>query len=468
METAGTYSGGGHSTEQGERLARRISPRMLLFFVLGDILGAGIYIRVGSVARDVGGAIWVSFLFALVLAALTAASYAELVTKYPGAGGAPLYTNKAFRNPFFTFVIAFIVLASGIASACAAARSFGGRYMDRLLTLESNELRTLAIAALFVLVIALINFRGVSESVKTNIALTLIELSGLLLIILIGAVALFGGHESVDTSRPLTFKQDANLALAVLAGAATAFYALLGFEDAVNMSEETQDVRRTFPRALFGGLLAAGIIYLLVSFTASMIVPTNILADPENTGPLVSVVERGPLGIPTRFYSLIALIAITNTALLNMIMASRVVYGMARQGVMPAVLARTHASRRTPYIAIMLTTAVALLLVTWGTVSTLADTTTGLLLLVFTLVNVAVLVLKRDRVDRPHFSVPSILPLLGALVCPILFVQLLLNQDDPTFFAIMGGLIALGVVLGVVNFLIGGGRRSFDAAQLET
>lgn len=455
----GAMSGG-----QTENLARRISPRMLLFFVLGDILGAGIYIRVGGVAGQVGGAIWLPFLVALGLAALTAASYAELVTKYPGAGGAPLYVNKAFKIPFFTFIIAFIVLASGIASACAAARSFGGTYMDRFLGLEKNDARTLLIGALFILVLAAINFRGVSESVKANIALTFVELSGLLIIILVGAVTLFAGDG--DVGRPFTFKEG-NPFFLVFGGVAVAFYALLGFEDAVNMAEETHEPTRIFPRALFGGLLAAGVIYVLVSLTASLVVPPDVLAA-NTTGPLLEVVQRGTLRVPPRFFSLIALIAITNTALLNMIMASRVIYGMARQGVIPEVLARTHSTRRTPYVAIIFTTIIALLLVTNGTVSTLADTTVALLLIVFTLVNVAVLILRRDAVAHEHFRIPSFVPMLGAIVCPILLWRLLSTQKDPgQFFSILGGLLAVGLVLGVFNLFAGGSKRQFDAAQLE-
>lgn len=465
MEAANTQYGDAAQPVGGEdRLKRGISPRMLLFFVLGDILGAGIYIRVGGVAGQVGGAIWLAFLLALGLAALTAASYAELVTKYPGAGGAPLYCHRAFRSPFFTFVIAFTVLASGIASACVAARSFGGDYMNRLLNLEKSETRTIMIAAVFVLVIALINFRGVSESVKLNILLTAIELSGLLVIILIGLIVLFGGDG--QPSRTLEFKPGVNVPIAILAGAAVAFYALLGFEDAVNMAEETQNPTRIFPRALLGGLALAGVIYLLVSFTASMVVESEVLAA-NKTGPLLEVVERGPGWISPRFFSLIAIIAITNTALINMIMASRVIYGMANQGVVPSVLGLTHSSRRTPWVAIIFTTIIALLLVTNGTVSDLANTTVALLLVVFTLVNIAVLVLRRERVDHTHFRVPTIVPIFGGVTCVILLVRLLMDQDRD-FFVLMGGLIAVGIVMWAVNAMLGGSKRALDPSQLPS
>jgi basic amino acid/polyamine antiporter, APA family len=197
-------------------LKRAIPPAMLVLFVVGDILGAGIYARVGAVAGEVGGAIWTSFLVGVAIAALTALSYGELASKYPGAGGAALFVHKAFGKPVLTFIIAFAVVASGIASASAVARVFGGRYLQ-----EFVRVPPLAVAILFVLVIALINFRGISESIKVNMFLTLVEASGLLLIIVIGVAALAGG--TGDPGRAFTFKAGANVPLAILAGAAIAF-----------------------------------------------------------------------------------------------------------------------------------------------------------------------------------------------------------------------------------------------------
>lgn len=470
MAAAGTHTADEPPSGHGNQLRRGISPRMLLFFVLGDILGAGIYIRVGSVAGEVGGAIWSAFLVALVLAVFTAASYAELVTKYPGAGGAPLYCNRAFRKPFFTFLVAFAVLASGITSACVAARSFGSRYMASLLGVEIDDLTTALIGAAFILGIAAINFIGVNESVKTNIALTLVELGGLIIIIVIGAAAILSGGGQVDTGRPFTFSADTNIALAILAGTAIAFYALIGFEDAVNMAEETRNPNRAFPRALIGGLLAAGVIYLIVSTIASSVVPTDTLAGNE-TGPLLEVVDQGPLGISPRIFSLIALIAITNTALLNMVMASRVVYGMARQGIIPDVLGRTHSSRRTPYAAIIFTTLLALALVTTSTVSDLADTTVMLLLIVFVIVNIAVLVLRRDSVSHSHFTTPTVLPVLGILSCLLVLFQVVRDDitDEGAKVVTLGALLlGVGLVLYAIDRMIGGNREvTFDPSQLD-
>ncbi len=432
--------------EEPGGLRRAIGPRLLLLFIIGDMLGTGIYVRVGSVAGEVGGAVWVSFLVAFALAALTAFAYAELVTKYPGAAGAALYANRAFRNPFVSFMVAFAVVCSGLASAGAAARAFGGDYLSVFVSLP-----TLLVAVLFVAVLSTINFIGISESLKTNLVLTLIELSGLLLIIVIGGLALSGG--TADVGRPFTFSAETGVALAVLTGASTAFYALVGFEDSVNVAEETRDPVRTFPRALFGGILITGIVYLLVAFTATMVIDPARLAG-EETAPLSLVITEGPLGFPPQLFSLIALVAITNTALANLIMGSRVVYGMTREGVMPSILGRTHRGRGTPWVAIVFVAAILLALVTSGDVGDLADTTVVLLLLVFTVVNVAVLVLKRDRVDHNHFSAPSFIPMVAIAV-----IVVLLFQQEADIFLRAGILLVAGVVLYFVNYFT---KRGLD------
>src|SRR5918997_3435478 len=183
---------------EGTPLKRAISPRMLILFIVGDILGAGIYALTGKVAGEVGGAIWVPFLVAFLLAALTATAYAELVGKYPQAAGAALYAHKAFRRPFVTFLVAFAVLMSGITSASAAARAFGGDYLA-----EFVDLPTVLVALGFVLGLAAINYWGIRESVRINVALTIVEVTGLLIILGIGAVALFSGDG--EPSRPLEF-----------------------------------------------------------------------------------------------------------------------------------------------------------------------------------------------------------------------------------------------------------------------
>lgn len=447
---------GAPPAEETTPLRRAIGPGLLLLFVVGDMLGAGIYALVGEVGAETGGAVWLGFAVALLLAVFTAFAYAELVTKYPRAAGAALYANKAFRVPFFTFIVAFAVMASGITSAATLARGFTESYLSAFV-----DAPIVPIAIAFLALTAVINFIGISESVKVNVVFTLIEIAGLVLICVVAIGVL--GDGGGDAGRAFEVKEGSTWFAAAFAGAALAFYALIGFEDSVNVVEEVQEPRRTFPKALFGGLAIAGTIYLVVTVLASMAVPTNTLTESESA--LREVIQRGPLGIDERVLSAIALVALANGALINLIMASRLVYGMSREGILPRAFGRVHAGRRTPWIAILLVTAFAMVLAATGDLKDLASTTVTLLLCVFIVVNVAVFVLRRREVDAEpdHFRAPSIFPVLGIAVS----IFLLTKQEADTFTRALLVLL-VGVVLYLVNRLIAGPPRPpMDTAQLE-
>lgn len=174
--------------------------------------------------------------------------------------------------------------------------------------------------------------------------------------------------------------------------------------------------------------------------TASAVVPTQQLADSD--GPLLEVVKQGPLAVPTTLFSAIALFALFNGALINMIMASRLVYGMAEEGIVPPVLGTVSPQRRTPFTAMMFTTLIAAGLVLTGNLDALANTTVVLLLVVFTIVNVAVLVLRRDRVEHDHFVAPTFIPVLGAIVSAGM-----VTQHTAGIYLRAGILLAVGVAL---------------------
>ena len=421
-------------------LRRAITPGLLLFFIVGDILGGGIYALVGEVARETGGAIWTAFGLALVMAAFTAGSYAELVGKYPRAGGAGLYVHRAFGRPFVSFLVAFAIVVSGITSASALSRAFGGNYLSAFVDVPV-VLTALALLAL----IASVNLRGIEESVKLNVGFTLVEMSGLVLIVVVAAVALAQGD--AEPARAFEFKEGSSVFVATLGGAALAFYALIGFEDSVNVSEETVNPARTYPKALFGGLAIAGTLYLLVTIGASMVVPTGDLVG--SSGPLLEVVRQGPLDVPTRLFSAIGLLALSNGALINMIMASRLLYGMAQEGVVPRPFASVLPGRCTPWFAILFTSSIAAVLVVTGDLGSLADTTVALLVIVFGIVNVCVLVLRRERVEHEHFVVPSLVPVIGLGISAAL-----LTQIEAATYARAAVLVSLGVALWVVNWLV--------------
>ncbi len=428
-------------------LRRGISRPALLVFVVGDMLGAGIYALVGEVGAEVGGAIWTAFAVALVLAVLTAGAYAELTTKYPRAGGAAYYVNRAFGRPVLTFLLTFAVMASGVASASTLARGFGGDYLGAFV-----ELPVLPVALLFILLVALVNYRGIVESVRVNVAFTAVEALGLLLIVVIGVVAVASG--TGEPGRALEFKPGGTVPGLVLAGAGLSFYALIGFEDSANVAEEVVEPRRAYPFALFGGLAVAGVLYLLVTFTAAMVVPTKRLAG--SSSPLLEVVQVGPLsGVPDRLFSAIALFALANGALINMIMASRILYGMSRERVLPGAFGRVDERRRTPWVAIVFTTALALVLVATGGTEDLASATVTLLLIAFIFVNVAVLVLRGERVEHDHFTVPRAMPVLAVLTSAGL-----LTQRDGEDFIRAGAFLVLGLVLWLINRRAGEAERA--------
>ncbi|SEL60722.1 APC family permease [Xaviernesmea oryzae] len=427
---------------EGE-LKRVMGPGLLLLFIVGDILGTGIYALTGQVAQKVGGVVWLPFLIAFVVALLTAFSYLELVTKYPKAAGAALYTHKAFGVHFLTFIVAFAVMSSGITSASTASRAFAANFAAAI-GLDAGTIGVTLVAVLFLMLVGLVNFRGVGESVKMNVVLTVVELTGLLLIIGIGAYAILGGQG--DVSRAFTFATpgDSSLIFSVIAATSKKKFAMVGFEDSVNMAEECKDPSRIFPKVLLGGLMLTGVIYVLVAVSAITLVPAAELGEGET--PLLKVVQAGAPGFPIGIFAVITMFAVANSALINMMMASRLIYGMAREGVLPDALGRVHAGRRTPYVAILFTSAIALALIIFaGSVPALGGTTALLLLCVFAIVNVAVLVLRRDPVDHKHFRTPTILPVLGAVSCA--FFAGPWTGRDPVQYLIAGALLALGVVL---------------------
>jgi basic amino acid/polyamine antiporter, APA family len=428
-------------------LKRAIGPKLLLFFVIGDILGTGVYALTGSVAGVVGGALWMPFLLAFIVAFLTAFSYLELVGKYPRAAGAALYTHKAFGINFLTFMVTFTVMASGVTSAATAAKAFGDTYLRQFV-----ELPTWAVAVVFILGLALINFRGVGESVKANVVLTCIELSGLLLIIVVGVYAV--GQGQGEPARLVEVNTgDSTAFLAITAATSLAFFAMVGFEDSVNMAEECHNPSRIFPRAMLIGMGVAAAIYVVIAVLSSMLVPADELAAAKSDA-LFRVLEAGAPGFPLAVFAAIGLFAVVNSALINMLMASRLLYGMSNERIIPRMFGTVHPSRRTPWVSILFTSAIAIILVASADISLLGGTTALLLLAVFTIVNIAVLVLRRDRVEHEHFRAPSWTPYLGILLCGFLATPL--SGRPLQQFAVAGILLAVGAVLWVVNYLVVG------------
>jgi amino acid transporter len=448
------------TVEEQPELRRVMGPGLLLLFVVGDILGTGVYALTGQVAGEVGGAAWIPFLVAFLIATVTAFSYLELVTKYPQAAGAALYAHKAFGVQFVTFLVAFIVMCSGITSASTASRFFASNFFEAF-DFSLGTAGIVAVALLFMVMVAVVNLRGVSESVKLNVVLTLVEVTGLAVVILVGLWAFTGGTADVDFSRVVAFDTatDKGVFLAITTATSLAFFAMVGFEDSVNMAEETKDPVRIFPKVLLTGLSIAGVVYVVVAIVAVALVPVGVLQESET--PLIEVVKAGAPGLPIEdILPFISMFAVANTALINMLMASRLIYGMAKQRVLPPVLGTVAPSRRTPWVAIVFTTVIAFGLIFYVTafanskaISVLGGTTALLLLAVFAMVNVAVLVLRRDvRAEGAHFKTPTVLPVIGFLASVYLVTPLSGRPAQQYVLALI--LVAIGVVLFLLTMLI--------------
>ena len=282
------------------------------------------------------------------------------MTKYPQAAGAALYTHKAFGVHFLTFIV--VLHGDVLGHHLGLDRVKRLRRVPASTASASKEdwpagsTPLLVIALAFMALVAAVNFRGVGESVKANVVLTLVELSGLLLVIFVGLYAVIAGQGRLRPHLVFESPSDKNIFFAITAATSLAFFAMVGFEDSVNMAEETHDPVKNFPKMMLTGLGITGIIYVLVSITAVALVPVGELGEQRD-----AAAQGGRAGAPTsrstRSSRSSRMFAVANSALINMLMASRLLYGMARQEVLPPFLGKVHPTRRTPVAAILFTTA---------------------------------------------------------------------------------------------------------------
>jgi APA family basic amino acid/polyamine antiporter len=448
---------------QHSELKRSITAKQLYFYVVGDVLGSGIYVLVGLVAAAVGGAFWMAFLAGVAIATITGLAYAELVTKYPQAAGASLYINKAFRSPVLTFFITICMLSANMAAVGSLAGGFT-RYLGGLIGLPEDAIWGAAIIALiFVAIITAINLIGITESVVANVVMTFIELSGLVIVVIIGIIALVEGVN--DPAVLLDFNTEGgfgNATLAVLAGVSLAFFAMTGFENAANVAEETINPSHAFPRALIGGMLTAGIVYVLVSVSAALAVPFETLAG--NT--LLEVIRADLFFIPASImlviFGIIAMIAISNTTLVTVVAQSRILYGMARENIVPAVFAKIHPVRRSPYVALLFGGGIVGALLIIGAairsgqgdlpleerldiVDRLATITVVFLLFIYALVIIACLKLRGKDEGPDTYRANTPLLIVGIIGNAAVLVYTLIDDPDALFW--VAGLLAVGLVL---------------------
>jgi APA family basic amino acid/polyamine antiporter len=418
-------------------LRRTIGPVQMALYGLGSMLGAGIYGLIGKAAGQAGNAVWLAFVVALFAALLTALSYASLSSRYPRAAGAAYVTERAYGFPLLSFLVGIALVCSGLTSIATQSRVFAANLAE-LLGAETLPVAWLALG--FLLVLTGIVFRGIRESMWVNVLCTLIEAGGLVLVILVG-LSFWGTVDYFET--PAATGEDYAWLL-IMQGAVLAFFAFIGFEDMYNVAEEVRHPERTLPLGLILAMAAAALLYIAVAITAVSVVPWRELA--EAPGPITEIITRAAPVIPPIVFTVITLFAVSNTALVNYVTASRLIYGMARQGLLPAALGDVHASRLTPHFAIAALFLILAPLALLGTITELAAATVLLLLLVFTVVNGALFILKRQKAEPlGRFEVPLFVPAAGAVVCLVLIVVRVATGDwrapAPAGVLLLGALV---------------------------
>jgi amino acid transporter len=418
-------------------LARSIGLFALVVYGVGDMVGAGIYGTIGEAAGFMGNAVWLAFVVSMVAALLTGLTYASLSSRYPRAAGAAYVTQRAYGWNFLSYMVGLAVTASGLTSMATGSRVFARNFQP----LIGGTFPLWIIFLCFIGVLTVVNLRGIRECMWVNIVCTAIEVGGLLLIIAV-SVPYFGKVDYLETP-PASGGLTVPL---VMSGAVLAFYAFVGFEDLLNLAEEVKNPRQTMPWGIILAVGCATVIYVLVSLAAISVVPYSLLADPKNGAPMAQITKAAAPWLPHHIYTGITLFAVANTALINFIMGSRLVYGMARQGLLPTALGAVHPTRHTPHRAILVLGLIVAVLAFSGDIRELASATSLLLLLVFGLMNVALIVLKlRKDEQKGGFEVPLVVPLLGSLVCAALIYSRLAHSSA----GIKAPLIAAAMLAGI-------------------
>jgi amino acid transporter len=383
-------------------LKRSLSLPLVTFYGLGNILGAGIYVLIGKVVAYAGVFAPLSFLVASLLAGLTAFTYAELAARFPLSAGEAVYVQEGIGLESVSALVGLLIIFAGIVSAATILRGFAG-YLQVFTPVPDA-------AAIGVLVLLLGGLAawGIGESVAVAALITVIEIGGLLLIVWVAAPALSLVQPEAADFAPLL---GPGVWQGILVGGFLAFYAFIGFEDMVNVAEEVQHPRRNLPRAILAALAVAVLLYFIVALVTVASVPADRLAASE--APLAFVYQhvtgREPVVI-----TIISMFAVINGALIQIIMASRVCYGMGRKGWLPVLFARVHGVTRTPVIATLMVAVLVLVMALWLPVETLARATSYFLLVVFSLINLALWRLKRAGSHPPGIiHVPRWVPASG-------------------------------------------------------
>jgi basic amino acid/polyamine antiporter, APA family len=392
-------------TPQTVTLQRSLSLPLLTFYGLGTIVGGGFYALIGKVSIYAGMYTPFAFMTAAFIALFSAFSFAELSARFPKSAGESLYVRKAFRRKHLSTAVGWMVILTGVVSAATLATAIAG-FLNDLIGLNP----TLAIFVI-VLSLGLIAAWGIMESVITAIIITVIEIGGLFFIVFVARDHLMDLPQRLpEILPPLSL----DVWKGIFLGGFLAFYSFIGFEDMVNVAEEVKNPKRNLPIAILLSLLLTTILYFLVTLAAVSSVPLQQLG--QSHTPLAEVVASWGLGTQ-KIIGVVSILAGVNGALVQIIMAARVAFGMAEGGLAPRWFSVIHPKTRTPLRATGVMTAVVLILALWFPLVTLAKATSSIILIIFTLVNLALVVIKLRSSEPPEGApnYPLALPVAGFL-----------------------------------------------------
>jgi len=388
------------STEK-KSLSREVGFLLLCFYGLGNILGAGIYVLVGKVAGHAGYFTLISFFIAGVVASFTAFTYAELSSRFPVAAGVAVYLHEGFGKAWLSIIAGLAIAMAGMLSAATIVKGFSG-YAQIFLDVPDE-----VIIGIVLIILVLVAIWGIAESVMTASFLTLLEIVGLLIIITLG----FDHLDKIpQTLRTLPSITEGEIWPGIIMGAFLAFYAFLGFEDMVNIAEETKNPEKNMPRAIIVALVVSTILYALVAIAALLIMSPDQLATSD--APLADVFQTATGNAP-KLITAISLSAVVNGALIQIIMATRIFYGMSNRDWLPDILSYIHPKTQTPIIATIIVGIIIFTLTSWFPLVTLATYSSFLILIVFMLVNLALIRIKRGPA-QPNARIYSVwVPICG-------------------------------------------------------
>jgi basic amino acid/polyamine antiporter, APA family len=408
-------------------LERSISLNQAILYGSGTIIGAGIYVLIGVAAGISGNLLWLSFLIAAVIAAVTAFSYAELTHRYPKDAAESVYIIKAFKNKQFAFFIGIITLFTGVFAAATVAWGFAS-YFKFFVAIDP-----LFVAIGMLAILSVINFIGIQKSVTLNNILTSLTIIGLILTILfglrfVGAVDYFTGFDGTTL-----WENSFSLIPSIFSAAALIFFAYVGFEELANVTEEVKDAKRNTPKAIIAALVLTTILYVLISIVAvSVITPADLAnaADPNNLlteGPLAIVAEKAIAPGFGFVLSILALFATASVTLVLLNVSSRILYGMANEGLMPKIFGHVNRKTKTPHIAIILTLIMSIIFAFVGDIKELGNLTTVIHFFLFFTVNATLVVIRynehkaRQRKGL-HLSWIPWFAVAGAVFCFFMFI----------------------------------------------